>query len=208
MIAVDIDSTLYDFETAFRQAYIDQAIERGDQSLLRGAHAAWVEWRSPWDACGEEDFEAALSRVHTEEVIATRQPFEGAASTLFRLAESHDIIYLSNRNQNLAEATGNWIAEHFPYGKVLCTMDDKQPYLADCQYLIDDRPKTLCDFLYDSDWKAARTEKRNAFGLLFEYNRALTDIPDLYLAPTWAGIEFSLEKQGVLSELNRSPSPS
>jgi len=199
LIAIDIDSTLYCFEAALRQAYIDDAIERGDKSLFRGAYMPWVEWRSPWDACGEEAFESALRRVHTEEVITTRRPFEGASKAVFRLAQSHDIVYLSNRNEDLMEPTERWIAEHFPPGKVLCTMDDKRSYLTDCQYLIDDRPKTLCNFLYDWDWKTSRTGRRDAFGLLFEYNRALTDIPHLYLAPTWAGIEFYLERQGVLS---------
>ena len=203
-IAVDIDSTLYDFETAFRQAYIDNALESGDKSLFRGAYASWVEWRSPWDVCGEEAFDEALKRVHSEEVIESRQPFEGAADVLFRLAKDYKIVYLSNRDEDLTNITEHWLIQHFPCGEVICTTQDKKGHLMDCQYLIDDRPKTLCDFLYDWNWQTMQKEgKRLAFGLLFEYNRALTDIPDLYLAPTWAGIGFYLERQGVLSGCNR-----
>lgn len=206
LIAIDIDSTLYDFETAFRQAYIDNAIEHGDKSLFRGAYASWVEWRSPWDVCGEEAFQAALDRVHSEEVIESRQPFEGAPDVVFKLAKEHEIVYLSNRDEDLTEITEHWLIQHFPCGRVVCTMDDKQAYLMDCQYLIDDRPKTLCDFLYSWNWQtmglSSSVGPRNAFGLLFEYNRALTDIPELYLAPTWAGIGFYLERQGVLSGCN------
>lgn len=200
-IAIDIDSTLYDFETAFRQAYIDIALEDDDKSLFRGAYASWVEWRSPWDVCGEDAFQKALDKVHSEEVIESRQPFEGAPDVLFELAKKHQIMYLSNRDKKLTDITQDWLIDHFPCGEVVCTMKDKQAHLMDCQYLIDDRPKTLCDFLYDRNWVTMGNVKegnRVGFGLLFEYNRALTDIPNLYLAPTWAGIGFYLNREGVL----------
>jgi len=197
-VAIDIDSTLYDFETVFRQAYIDIAIENGNKSLFRGAYSSWVEWRSPRDVCGEEAFQQALERVHTYDVITSRNPYEGSSDVLCSLKDAgHELLYISNRSKSLFDPTREWINKNFPQGDLICTMNDKQSELSDCQYIIDDRPKTLCEFLYNNSWQGS---PRIAFGLLFEYNRALTDIPNVYLAPTWAGIKFYLQREEVIED--------
>lgn len=195
-IAIDIDSTLYDFTAPFRQAFFDLAIEQGQkEALFKGGYHSWVEWRSPADVCGMDAFLEALDRVHSPEVISTRQPYEGSVEVVTELADhGNRLLYVSNRDPMTTGVTTRWLADQgFPVGvDVICSMSDKSAFIQDCAYLIDDRPKTLCDFVYGK-------EGRKAFGLMFEYNRALTDIPNIYLAPTWGGLRYYLEDKGVLS---------
>jgi len=195
-MAVDVDSTLYDFETPFRQAYLDLALESGNKDYFRGAYHGWFEWRSPLDSCGDEAFEKAIEKVHSVDMIKSRQCFDGAVETLTRF--NGEIKYVSSRDPDLVYATAEWIKESgLPEGEVVCMLDNKLPYLDDCAYLIDDRPKTLCDFVYEK--ADVYADRRKGFGLLYEYNRALTDIDNIFLAPTWAGINFYLNREGVLN---------
>lgn len=202
-VAVDIDSTLYDFMPPMRQAFLDLALERGDkESYFRGGYQSWVEWRSPTDVCGLDAFVEALARVHSDDVILSRQPFDHAVEVTNEIAEEYDIVYVTQRNSSCFEATWEWLMESgFPEGDLKLTDSDKSEALVDCQYLIDDRPKTLVEFVYDPLWRPVATDvgSRKAFGLLYEYNRALTDVPNIYLAPTWWGLKFYLIEKGVLS---------
>lgn len=197
-IAVDIDSTLYDFETPFRQACLDLAFEREDkEKYFKAAYHSWVQWRSPADI-DFSIFMEALDVVHSPEVIRSREPFEGSVDVIGELWEQgSDLIYISNRAPETEEATREWLVKSgFPPGDLICTNDSKREYMADCRYLIDDRPKTMVEFVYDRDWEFG---ERKAFSKLYEYNEALTDIPNCYLAPTWAGIRYYLEQKGVLN---------
>lgn len=201
-IAVDIDSTLYDFSTPMRQAFLDLALEHGDkEEYFRGGYQSWVEWRSPADVCGMEAFLEALDRVHSTEVILTQTPYDHSHEVLWELVEEgHTLVYASNRDPKTEDATAEWLFDihAYPEGKLHCAMDDKLPFIEDCQYLIDDRPKTLVEFVYDYAWDRVENGPRKAFGLLFEYNRALTDVPNVYLAPTWLGVRYYLQRKGVL----------
>lgn len=268
-IAVDIDSTLYDFESPAREAFTRLAEERNDKTLLRGAYHPWTEWRSPADACGIEAWLDAIDLCHDADMIRQQVPFTGAVETCQALMnEGHDLLYISSRKSETEEATRDWLREwNFmddTSGELACVVPPapKDPYMEDCQYLIDDRPKTVVDFIYDYKWtklmeaaadrirnmgplssdapfydehfeaqdkalkayyddntelknfyldearkvaeKAAddyvsRTRRR-AFVIAYPYNQALTDIPHLYLAPTWAGLNTYLVGKGVLSE--------
>lgn len=224
-IAVDIDSTLYDFETPAREAFTKLAEERGDKEYLRGAYHPWTEWRSPADACGLQAWLEAIDLCHSSEIILAQTPFNGAVETCQALAdEGHELIYISNRAVESGEATHDWLAKwDFPLDKSIVEAEewhaghvlkvltgDKQPFLRDCQYLIDDRPKTAVDFLYDVDWQIRHgrmhddsdgpTLKRRVFMISYPYNQALTDVPHLYLAPTWAGLNSYLVGKGVLTK--------
>lgn len=198
IIAIDIDSTLYDFETPFRQAFLDLALESGVKEYFRGGYQSWVEWRSPTDVCGLDAFNQALDLVHSPDVILTRQPYDHCQEVLDILHDAgHSLMYVSNRKAEVEQPTLDWLLFHnFPEGELVCTVDDKLIHMSECQYLIDDRPKTLVEFVYSRHWGGP---PRKAFGLLFEYNRALTDIPGVYLAPTWAGIRYYLSEKGVLN---------
>lgn len=208
--AVDIDSTLYDFSTPAREAFLKLAAETGDNKYWRGAYAAWVEWRTQADVCGLDTWLEVVSMCHATDVILSQTPFPGAVNTLNALvAEGHELMYISNRNEEAAWATKEWLGqEGFPLGpnaEVRCTMEEKAPFIAECQYLIDDRPKTLVEFVYDSTWYQPDRGKRKGISLLYEYNRALTDIPDIFLSPTWAGIASWLVHKGLLKESPHTP---
>lgn len=206
---IDVDSTLYDFESPAREGFLKLAEETKDKTLRRGAYVAWDEWRSPADACGIDNWMKVISICHSPEVILRQIPFPGAVETLQALAdEGYGLTYVSTRNPAAADATHQWLHESgFPLGEeiqVHCQMDDKRPFIAECQYLIDDRPKTLLDFIYDSNWDQTQGE-RIGLSLMYPYNRALTDIPNIFLAPTWAGIASWLVRNDVLQTLTYAP---
>lgn len=204
-IAVDIDNTLYSFEDAARQAFLDLAEEREDQSLFQGAYNPWGEWRSMGDVCGPEVQTAVITRVHEQNVILAQTPYSGAADVLWDLVnQGYDIKYISNRRPESWSATKTWLTLNgFPAPNqdgLICTMDSKIPLVSNCRYIIDDRPKTLVQFVYDAQWLHGRpTQQRLGFGLAFLFNQNLTDIPGVYLAPTWGGIRYYLIKKGVLA---------
>lgn len=209
IVAVDIDSTLYDFETPCRQKFLELGVSTGDKSLFRGAYVPWVEWRSPADACGLEKWIEVINLVHDDDMIASMIPFEGAVDTLTALAEQHRLLYVSNRATERYAATADWLfSNDFPDGKLVCNdHHDKRDAITHCQYLIDDRPKTLVEFVFDYHWRAKHGPNmapRKAFGLMFEYNRALTDIPNIYLAPSWNGLAHYLTDKGVLKEVTHA----
>lgn len=196
-IAVDIDNTLYSFEYAAREVYIELAHERGDKSLFKGAYNPWQEWRSMTDTCGDDICGEVITRVHSPEVISRQRPYPQCRVVLQELADDgHELLYISNRDPDTHDATAEWLEDYgFPTGKLACTFEDKIPLTRDCEYIIDDRPKTLVQFAYDDGWEGGRL----GFGMAFPFNQALTDVPRIYLAPTWTGIRYYLIDKGVLS---------
>ena len=140
-------------------------------------------------------------------MIKEQIPFPGAADTIRALwREGASILYISNRDEKSEKATYEWLKQHkFPIEenskacKLVCTMEDKLELVSDCQYIIDDRPKTLVEFVYDYDWQHDHEgEQRQGFGILSPYNENLTDIPNIYLAPSWAGLNYYLVNKGLL----------
>ena len=207
-IAVDIDDTLYDFGIKIREEFFKMAIEYDNKELLKGAYAPHLEWRSLSDSLSEEIVSEAINRVHSDQSILDQIPYESSLQTLWQLKHSgHDIIYISSRQEKSFRATYNWLnLWDFPDASeenVLCVQGDKAPYLLYCQYLIDDRPKTVSDFVQDYTWRKSHgnspEKQRKAFGLWFPYNQALTDLKNVYLAPSWLGIEYYLKRKGVIT---------
>lgn len=202
-IAVDLDSTLYDFETPMRQAFFDLAVETGDEDYFKGAYASWDEWRSAADLCGFDAFKEALDRVHADEIILTRTPFEDAAKVLTSLYhEGCEFVYITARDEKCHDATEQWLSENFPQGSLICSHEDKVSQTFDCRYLIDDRTRTMVEFIYRSGEGGWEPGTRKVFGKMYQNNRNLTDIPGIYMAHTWAGIAYYLEREGVLHDRN------
>lgn len=220
-IAVDIDSTLYDFETAAREAMLKLYLETGDEEFKKGVYHPWTEWRSPADAIGIDNWLKAIDVCHTADVILAQTPFPGAVETCQALInEGHELIYISNRAEGSVDATYAWLDDHGFLGdgtrtSLVCTSGDKKPFIAGCQYIIDDRLKTVVEFIHDVDWLDEHvfvrdsegkikqvnpnTTRRKAFILGYPYNQAATDIPGTYVALTWAGLNEYLVNKGVLS---------
>lgn len=214
-IAIDVDDTLYNFEDAARNEFLKLAQEREDKSLMAGAYAPWTQWRSAEDICGRDALDEVIKRCHDRKIIARQIPFEGAIETVTDLYNAgHELLYISNRATESHQATKHWLLScGFPFdpdneeqaATLVCTMESKKPYLTNCQYLIDDRPKTCVEFVYDHSWHKrwehdilAGLHQRKAFMMMKQNNENLTDIPDLYLSPTWLGLRYYLEKKGVL----------
>lgn len=218
--AIDIDDTLYSFGSLAREVISDIAVQTQDDNLIRAAYAPWTEWRSPPDFMGLDVWLDIIERCHTDEMIWAQTPFKGSYNCLWNIINSgHDIIYISNRREDSYGPTASWLELcGFPYKNdfdengdslkdrvsLVCTTGDKHKYLTHCQYMIDDRPKTIVEFVYDYDWKnkyGSRELPRKGFALHREYNAALTDVPGIYLAPTWDLLEKHMTKKGIL----RSP---
>lgn len=72
--------------------------------------------------------------------------------------------------------------------------------------MIDDRSKTMVEFVYDFDWHEEYRNRipampRKGFMLKTDHNRSLTDVPGLYLAPNWSGLRRYMVKCNLLPSL-------
>jgi len=217
-VAVDIDDTLYDFNELAQEMITKVAIREDDKEMQKGAYSSWNEWRAPKDAIDAEFWSSIIDMCHQDYMIRSQMPFKYSVTVLRKIASAgHEIVYISNRADSTYDATKEWLVSHgFPQPtSLICTSEDKAPFIADCQYLIDDRPKTLVEFVYDHKWKEEINEivnlasdvnmnlphtrfNRVGFGLFCEYNRALTDVPGIYLAPNWTLLEKYIEEKSDL----------
>jgi hypothetical protein len=222
-IGVDVDSTLYDFESPSRDAALKMWQESGDDGFKEAAYHPWTEWRSPADVLMGDDgvphrWLEVIARVHEDDSILSQVPFTGAVETCQNLINAgHNLIYITNRKAHTEEATRQWLVNHrfLPEpdrvnAKLVVTEGDKRPFLEKAQYLIDDRLKTCVEFVYDFEWqyfngergkvKGSANKDRVAFVKAYPYNQNATDIPGLIVAPTWAAISHYLTRKGLLPE--------
>jgi hypothetical protein len=227
-VAVDIDSTLYDFDTLAREAALALWLETGDEVYRKGIYYSSEDWRAPAELMGFEHWvNGVIARCHDDEMILKQAPFPGAVDTCMALIEAgHKLIYISNRATETESATREWLDKNGfltsaqvtageSYGdsntSVVITTGDKRPFIKDAQYIIDDRLKTCVEFVYDYEWqhfygergavKGPSKKERSAFVLKYPYNQNATDIPGLYVAPTWAGLNVYMHRRGLLPEL-------
>jgi hypothetical protein len=215
-IAVDVDSTLYDFETPSRDACLKLWQETGDDAYKEAAYHPWTEWRSPADVLGVEKWLKAIAVVHEANSILRMEPFLGAVETCQALvASGHSLIYITNRAAHTESATYEWLdgngfLDDSEKTSLVVTEGDKRPFIKDARYIIDDRLKTCVQFVYDYEWqfyhgeigrvKGEANMDRLAFVKAYPYNQNATDIPGLILAPTWSAINVYLVKKGLLPE--------
>lgn len=216
-IAVDIDDTLYSFTDEAREVLsvmVDEP-ELADykDQLSHALYAKWDQWRTPFELCG---FDAdgnslwleCIARCHDDEAIIRQQPFNGAVDVCNELLDAgHNLVYISNRATETEKATQQWLDERGftreGFTKLVVTSGDKGKFIQHCQYMIDDRVKNVLEFIYDYDWASNhRFSKsdldRKAFVRVADYNGGLTDVPNLYLAHTWAGLRRYMVKTGLL----------
>jgi hypothetical protein len=217
-VAVDIDSTLYDFDTLAREAALALWQETGDETYRKGIYYSSEDWRAPAELMGFEHWvNGVIARCHDDEMILKQAPFPGAVNTCMALVEAgHKLIYISNRATETEEATTEWLSKNNFLTddlatRVVITTGDKRPFIKEAQYIIDDRLKTCVEFVYDYEWqhfygergvvKGPQKMERSAFVLKYPYNQNATDIPGLYVAPTWAGLNVYMHRRGLLPEL-------
>ncbi len=210
-IGVDLDDTLYSFTALARRIMTKIGFENEDKQMIAAAYAQWPEWRSPVDLLGLDRWMEIIDLCHDNDMILSQVPHLGAADTCNALMDAgHELLYISNRATETEGATREWLYDHdflspSKPAELMCLIGDKTPHLALCQYFIDDRPKNLIQFIHDFQWqnKYGSNNKemaRRAFGLSTEFNRALSDVPRIYLAPTWSGLAYYLEEKGLLTE--------
>lgn len=232
-IAVDIDSTLYDFDSLARECSLKLWQDTGDEDFRRGVYYSSDDWRAPAELLGVDKWLEVIAKCHDDEMILKQSPFPGSVETCRALMDAgHILVYISNRKVETENATREWLTMYgFLDGTDQCdlvvTEGDKRPFIKDCQYLIDDRLKTCVEFVYDFEWEydlqgRARAlenhlrnsdhpdeafdaylqqNRRRAFVPRYEYNKNATDIPRLYLAPSWAGLNVYMQRKGVLPEI-------
>lgn len=208
-IAIDLDDTILDFNELARQILSAEAVRTGDAQLKAAAFSEWNQWRVPPDLIGMKKWLEIISMCHDPEVIDKRIPYPDAPETIWELVNSgNKITYISNRHGDCYESSYKWLLKNdFPVEdngasmttKLICTQENKMEHIRECQYIIDDRPKTLVQFVHDFDWKnkhGSNNNPRKAFGLMRPYNSSLTDVPGIYLAPSWKLLrEFLVEKE-------------
>jgi len=201
-VAIDVDDTLA------RTILADEAAKTGSDVLKAAAYAPWTQWRTPPDMMGLEEWLRIIDLAHDEDMILQQEPYSNSVAICHQLAEQHEIVYVSSRNTERYDATLQWLQEcDYPDGVLTCSGHDKTKHLQSCQYIIDDRPSTLVRFVYDYDWKnkfgsTNKQMERIGFGLQTEFNGALTDVPNIYLAPpmNWLLLKHYLVKTGVLAD--------
>lgn len=206
-IGVDCDDTLYSFTALARNVLAKRAAESPNTQYMGAAYALWPEWRTPVDLLGLGTWLDVIDECHSDDAILAQIPYPGASEALWELAEQgHELVYLSSRNERCHTATSYWLgASRMPDGVLTCTGHDKTEHLAQCQFLVDDRPSTLVRFVYDFDWKNRfgsqnGKKERKAFGLMTDFNRSLTDVPGISLAPNWNLLRHHFIKSGILGE--------
>lgn len=230
-IAVDIDDTLYSFTDEAREVLSwmvdDPEFEQYKTQLSHALYATWDQWRTPFELCGfrndDDDHPQrslwlqCIEYCHDNESILRQQPFVGSVDVLCELSdEGHELLYISNRATETEDATRQWLINNgYPGGELVVTSGNKAPFIADCQYMIDDRVKNVLEFIYDYEYETRVREevstyeeweredvydllRRRAFVRVAEYNGGLTDVPGLYLAHTWKGLRRYMVKKGLL----------
>lgn len=217
LIAVDIDDTLYSFADAAREECIRRhdASEDGEVRRAYGsvAYLPWTSWRVPPDLLGRNKWMNVIEAVHQTDVILSREPYANSVQVINELYdEGHQIDYVSSRHDRTVKATKAWLIEkgfpldgrsrleahtdNGPAARYLETgyTDDKAALLKWHSCLIDDRCKSLVEFVF-----TPAAEAHFGFGLQKDFNHNLTDIPGIYISPTWMGLRAGLVSKGFLS---------
>src|ERR1700752_1373949 len=172
IIGIDLDDTLYSFCAAARAELAEWDGPEAEQ-FRKAAYTIWTDWRSADDLCGGGVMKV-IERVHEDESILSQEPFPDAVDTVRALDEAgHRLVYISSRDPKCWKATYQWLDEGgvpVPGRDLSCTEGRKTPPLAGVQCIMDDRPKTLVEFVYDFQWKykhgsESKERQRRGFGL-------------------------------------------
>lgn len=201
VIYCDLDGTVVDFSAQARKVWMELAQQKGDGSLLRGAYMTWNEFRSPRDVCGDNVWREIVDKVHSDDSILAQPVLDvDCVEILNKIAENYELYFISNRRPDSYEATHKWLEKNFKgWVDLICTEANKNDIMEDGRYLIDDRPRTIVEFRYQYTWHFSErnTGPRKVFSLLTDYNRNLTDIPNVFLAPNWKGLDYYFKREGI-----------
>lgn len=194
IIYCDIDNTIFDFEREARSLLRDLALESDDKRLLRASYTRWDEWSCLSDLVGSEITKIVVDKIHSDEFIDESVIDYTCIDVLNRIdRREHSLRFITNRDLSCQGATEEMLSNYgIIFDCLICTKGEKKFFTANGQYLIDDRPKNLIDFVY------GQGRDRFGFGLLTDWNRNLTDVDRVYLSPDWRGLGKYFEEFEII----------
>jgi uncharacterized HAD superfamily protein len=136
-IALDIDSTLHHYWDLFR-------------SIVRERHGVDLayEHQTDWGITSipQEVLRTAVMETHSDENIASAEPYPGAAAAVQAWHEQgHWIHVTSHRAESCAPATARWLEQHaIPFDDLHCSYDKVTRCVElGIDILVDDSPVNL-----------------------------------------------------------------
>lgn len=181
VVVVDIDSTLYCFLSAFQRSAARAGISVPDPVHI-------TEWSAvePY-FIDVKNFLACVEDAYSFEAIDTNEPYPGCVEALHKIKESgFEVAYYTDRAKHMKQSTHDWLKVWgFPSIENLHVCDDKRNDLkqvkSDIATVIDDRPRTLV-------WSRYVLGLEKVFTLGHSYNRNLSDIPGIFIEPSWPSL--------------------
>lgn len=161
VLAVDVDSTVWDTGAWVREAVLESTGEALDGETTS-------TWTHLLDRHGEAVTTRIFHRVNAPERIAEREPYPCAPEVLRSIQEEWGMtVHFVTRAWDAAAVTPYltpWLRRHFGDGVGLTVVDgDKLPVLRDLRAfgVIDDRPDTIQDAADLGLWVAAKLQPWN-----------------------------------------------
>lgn len=137
LVAIDVDSTLHDYWLQFRSV----------AARLHGVDLPYEDQRT-WrvDALSPEQIVAVVTETHSEALIESAIPYDGAAEVIASWQDAgHEILISTHRHEQAHPATAAWLQAHgIPFDALRCgwmKVDHCQEVGAGL--LVDDSPANL-----------------------------------------------------------------
>jgi uncharacterized HAD superfamily protein len=169
-IAIDIDSTLHHYWDLFRSI----VRERYGVDLAYEDQTDWGITRIP-----QEYVRTAVTETHSDENIASAEPYPGAAETVRAWHEQgHWIHVTSHRAESCAPATARWLEQvGIPFDDLHCSWDKVTRCVElGIDVLVDDSPVNL---------ERARDEGILGATIVHPWNRELEGQEGVVFANDW-----------------------
>lgn len=184
-IQVDVDQTLYDSETLFKEV----AEEHFSVHLTPYP----TNWHDYLDDAAWDVLHRIFRKAHSDEYVTRQEPYPYASEVLTGLADKgHTIYYVSDRHPQARGALVRWLESNgFPitfneYSVV--TGMDKREWMRETKpdIVIDDRVRTMI---------LAYTLGAKVFSLIHPHNINLyKEIDGITLCPDWAELGVALRE--------------
>lgn len=155
---IDIDNTLWHFcDILYEQLkVIDPAVPGPDH---------WVDWDFWMRYCSEDEFWAAINRIHLNQDDDAHLPYGEAGEFLETLKNNNfHIVIASHRTTESYIQTKRWLIKYdLIFDELHCTSDKTLLFDEFCHIVVDDSPFVL---------EKASEKGIKASGLVFPWNRA------------------------------------
>lgn len=187
-IAVDIDDTVYDANTAF-------------DVCAKTYNLNWISSPNYWMKSEElgisqEELRNIFRKAHSAEIIREQEPYDGCVDSLYNIMNVYtnvQYLYISDRHPQQYNTLLGWLEKYnFPFtnkdiGECLYTSSDKRKYLDYWKpdIIIDDRIRTVVHCI--------RNIPNCYMGCMIEHNHNINlknnEIPEIFVCKTWKDIE-------------------